>query len=71
MVIATGSNNSSRYFEYYFGKYPNIIRKNRNSIAIIEGDETEAELEKPWIRYFSLFWTWLQKCLKNIYSGRI
>ena len=45
VVIATGSNNSSRYFEYYFGKYPNIIRKNRNSIAIIEGNETEAELE--------------------------
>jgi hypothetical protein len=43
-VIATGSNNSSRYFEYYFGKYPNIIRKNRNSVAIIDGTETEAEL---------------------------
>ena len=41
VVIATGSDNSSRYFEYYFGKYPNIIRKNRNSIAIIEGDETD------------------------------
>jgi len=36
LVIATGSNNSARYFEYYFGKYPNIIRKNRNSIAIIK-----------------------------------
>jgi hypothetical protein len=46
VVIATGSNNSSRYFEQYFGKYPNIIRKNRNSIAIIEGNESEAELEK-------------------------
>jgi hypothetical protein len=45
VVIATGSNNSSRYFEYYFGKYPNIIRRNRNSIAIITGNETEAELE--------------------------
>jgi hypothetical protein len=45
VVIATGSNNSSRYFEYYFGKYPNIIRKNRNSIAIIEGNETDAELK--------------------------
>jgi len=43
-VIATGSNNSSRYFEQYFGRYPNIIRKNRNSIAIIEGNETEDEL---------------------------
>jgi hypothetical protein len=45
VIIATGSNNSSRYFEYYFGKYPNIIRKNRNSIAILEGDETAEELE--------------------------
>ena len=45
MVIATGSNNTSRYFEYYFGKYPNIIRKNRNSIAIIDGNETNKQLE--------------------------
>ena len=44
--IATGSNNSSRYFEYYFGKYPNIIRKNRTSIAILDGNETPGELEK-------------------------
>ncbi len=44
--IATGSNNTGRYFEYYFGKYPNIIRKNRTSVAIINGNETEDELEK-------------------------
>jgi Acyl-CoA reductase (LuxC) len=44
--IATGSNNSSRYFDYYFGKYPNIIRRNRTSVAILTGDETTAELEK-------------------------
>ncbi|MCB0776988.1 MAG: acyl-CoA reductase, partial [Chitinophagaceae bacterium] len=43
--IATGSNNSSRYFEYYFGKYPNIIRRNRTSVAILSGDESEAELQ--------------------------
>lgn len=43
-VIATGSDNSSRYFDYYFGKVPHIIRKNRNSIAVITGDETEEEL---------------------------
>jgi hypothetical protein len=42
--IATGSNNSSRYFEYYFGKYPSIIRKNKTSVAILTGDETEEEL---------------------------
>lgn len=44
-VIATGSNNSAQYFEYYFGKYPNIIRKNRNSVAVISGKETKEELE--------------------------
>ena len=43
-VIATGSNNSARYFESYFGKYPNIIRKNRSSMAVLTGDETKAEL---------------------------
>lgn len=44
--IATGSNNSSRYFEYYFGRYPHIIRKNRTSTAIITGEETTEDLEK-------------------------
>jgi len=43
-VIATGSNNSSRYFDYYFSKVPNIIRKNRNSIALLSGSETKEEL---------------------------
>jgi hypothetical protein len=43
-IIATGSNNTSRYFEYYFGKVPNIIRKNRNSIALLTGNETAADL---------------------------
>jgi hypothetical protein len=42
--IATGSNNSAKYFEYYFGKYPNIIRKNRTSIALLNGNETDEEL---------------------------
>lgn len=56
-IIATGSDNSARYFEYYFGKYPNTIRKNRNSIAIINGDETDDELRalgKDIFRYFGL-----------------
>jgi len=56
-VIATGSNNSARHFEYYFGKYPNIIRKNRNSIAIITGEETKDELRalgKDIFRFFGL-----------------
>jgi hypothetical protein len=55
VVIATGSNNSSRYFEYYFGKYPNIIRKNRNSIAIIDGNESNEELEALGKDIFSYF----------------
>ena len=44
--IATGSNNSARYFEYYFSKYPSIIRKNRTSVAILQGNETIEQLEK-------------------------
>lgn len=44
--IATGSNNSGRYFDYYFGKYPSIIRRNRTSVAILDGTETPEELEK-------------------------
>jgi len=55
VVIATGSNNSSRYFEYYFGKYPNIIRKNRNSIAILEGNETDSQIEALGADVFSYF----------------
>lgn len=43
-VIATGSNNTSRYFDYYFSAYPHIIRKNRNGIAIISGNESDIEL---------------------------
>lgn len=43
-VIATGSNNTSRYFEFYFSKVPNIIRKNRNSVAVLTGNETAAEI---------------------------
>jgi hypothetical protein len=43
-VIATGSNNTARYFEYYFGKYPHIIRKNRNAIAILSGKENKIDL---------------------------
>ncbi len=43
--IATGSNNSAIYFDYYFGKYPSIIRRNRTSAAILKGDETVEDLE--------------------------
>lgn len=44
--IATGSDNSARYFEYYFGKYPNIIRKNRTSIGILDGAESMEDFIK-------------------------
>lgn len=42
--IATGSNNSSRYFNYYFGKFPSVIRTNKTSVAILDGSETPEEL---------------------------
>jgi len=44
--IATGSNNSARYFEQYFAKYPHIIRRNRTSVAILTGNESTGDLEK-------------------------
>lgn len=56
-IIATGSNNSARYFEAYFGKYPNIIRKNRNAVAILKGTETAEDfkaLGKDVFNYFGL-----------------
>jgi len=43
--IATGSNNTSRYFEQYFSKYPHIIRRNRTSVAVLDGTETDEELQ--------------------------
>ncbi len=43
--IATGSNNSARYFNYYFGKYPSIIRNNKTSVAVLSGRESDEELE--------------------------
>ena len=57
IVIATGSNNTARYFEYYFKDKPHIIRKNRNSVAILNGTESNAELEalgEDVFRYFGL-----------------
>ncbi|HEY3403440.1 MAG TPA: acyl-CoA reductase [Ohtaekwangia sp.] len=54
-VIATGSDNSARYFDYYFGKYPNIIRKNRSSVAIIDGTETRDDLKALGEDVFSYF----------------
>ncbi|MFM2136018.1 MAG: hypothetical protein RL021_1418 [Bacteroidota bacterium] len=54
-VIATGSDNSARYFEYYFGKNPHIIRKNRNGIAVLTGEETTGELTSLGADIFSYF----------------
>jgi hypothetical protein len=45
-VIATGSNNSGRYFEYYFRSYPHILRQNRNGVAVLTGNETMDDLRK-------------------------
>ncbi len=56
-IIATGSDNTARYFEYYFKDKPSIIRKNRNSVAILNGKETTAQLTalgEDIFRYFGL-----------------
>lgn len=56
-VIATGSNNTARYLEYYFKNHLNIIRKNRTSVAVLKGDETDEELQllaKDIFQYFGL-----------------
>ncbi len=54
-VIATGSNNSARYFDYYFAKYPSIIRRNRNSIAVLSGHETTDDLRNLGADLFTYF----------------
>lgn len=54
-IIATGSDNSARHFEYYFSKYPHIIRKNRTSCAILTGEESEEEITKLGTDIFSYF----------------
>jgi hypothetical protein len=56
-IIATGSDNTARYFEYYFKTKPNIIRKNRNSVAVLTGNESETELTalgEDIFRYYGL-----------------
>ncbi|MCU7541937.1 acyl-CoA reductase [Riemerella anatipestifer] len=56
-VIATGSNNTARYLEYYFKNKPNIIRKNRTSVAVLSGKEIDEELQllaEDIFRYFGL-----------------
>lgn len=56
-VIATGSNNATDYFDRYFGKYPHIFRRNRTSVAVLDGTETKEELQalgNDMFRYFGL-----------------
>lgn len=56
-AIATGSNNTSRYFDYYFKKYPSLIRRNRNSVAVLSGNETSNQLKllgSDIFQYFGL-----------------
>ena len=55
VVIATGSDNSTRYFEQYFGKYPHIFRSSRTSVAVITGDETEEEMKALGTDIFQYF----------------
>jgi acyl-CoA reductase-like NAD-dependent aldehyde dehydrogenase len=54
-IIATGSNNSARYFEYYFKETPMLLRKNRNSVAILTHNETDEDLRKLAIDVFQYF----------------
>ena len=54
-VIATGNNNSARYFEYYFGKYPHIIRKNRNGVGVLLGNESNEKLRELGNDIFDYF----------------
>lgn len=56
-VVATGSNNAARYFDYYFGRYPGIIRRNRNGVAVLWGDESPEDLGgicEDIFRYFGM-----------------
>lgn len=54
-IIATGSNNTSRYFDYYFRKIPHIIRKNRNGVAVLTGEESEGDLVRLGEDIFTYF----------------
>ncbi|MCE3260180.1 MAG: hypothetical protein K0S12_1821 [Bacteroidetes bacterium] len=54
-VIATGSNNTSNYFNYYFGKYPHIIRKNRTSVAVLSGKESKEDLKNLGADVFTYY----------------
>ena len=69
--IATGSNNTAGYFEYYFGKYPHIIRRNRTSVAILTGNESEEELSRLADDVYMYFRTWLPEYHQTLCAGRL
>jgi len=55
--VATGSDNTARYFEYYFARKPHVIRKNRTSVAVLTGEESPDQLAafgEDIFRYFGL-----------------
>ncbi|MCM1531664.1 MAG: acyl-CoA reductase [Bacteroides sp.] len=54
-IIATGSGNTFRYFDYYFGRYPHLLRRNRTSVAVLNGNESRADLERLADDIFSYF----------------
>lgn len=54
-LIATGTNNSARYFEYYFREVPRLIRRNRNSLAVVSGEESDEELKALGLDIFAYF----------------
>jgi len=54
-AIATGSDSSSKYFDLYFGKYPSIIRRNRNSVAVLDGSESKEDIQNLGVDIFSYF----------------
>ena len=60
--IATGSNNSARYFHHYFGKYPSVIRSNKTSVAVLTGEETLGQLTF-WQMMFIFILVWAAEML--------
>lgn len=69
--IATGSNNSARYFDHYFSKYPSIIRRNRTSVAVLTGGESTEDLQKLADDIHLFFWFRMQECDQDFCAPRI
>lgn len=71
VIIATGSSNTSRYFEYYFGKYPHIIRKSRNGVAVLNGNESDEDLAGLSDDIFSYFGLGCRNVSKIFIPGNV